>query len=123
MVTAVVGILNMFKDFGLSAASVQCSDITEDQLSALFWINILIGALLTVLTLGAAPFVASFYHEPRLVGVTAIVAAGFLFNAIGVQHSAILQRQMRFIVSSTIEIVSLVISTSVGIGMAFAGYG
>jgi len=122
MVTAVFGILNMFKDFGLSAASVQRSTISEEELSSLFWINVLIGALLSGLTLGAAPFVAAFYHEPRLAGVTAVVAAGFLFNALGVQHSAILQRQMRFTLSSSIDIFALVVSTSLGIGMALAGY-
>ena len=46
MVTAIVGVLNLFRDFGLSTASVQRAIITEEQLSTLFWINILVGAIL-----------------------------------------------------------------------------
>ena len=51
-----------------------------------------------------APAIASFYHEPRLVGVTTVLAAGFLFNAAGVQHSALLQRQMRFTALAVINV-------------------
>jgi len=41
MVTALTGVLNLFRDFGLSAATVQKVDINDDQVSTLFWINIL----------------------------------------------------------------------------------
>jgi hypothetical protein len=33
-------VLGLFRDFGLSAAAVQRRVITEEQISALFWINI-----------------------------------------------------------------------------------
>jgi PST family polysaccharide transporter len=70
-----------------------------------------------------APFVAHFYHEPRLVAVTAALATGFLFNAAGVQHSALLERQMRFTTLSVIDVVSLLTSVAVGIAMARHGFG
>lgn len=123
MVTAVIGIFNVFKDFGLSTATVQRQNVTQEESSTLFWINILVGVVLGIVALALGPFVAKFYHEPRLVGVTAVLATGFVFNAAGVQHSALLQRQMRFTTISMIDIVALVVSTSTGIGMALAGYG
>lgn len=123
MVTAIIGVLNLFRDFGLSTAAVQRSTVTEEQLSTLFWINILVGAALGLLSLAMAPAVSIFYGEPRLLAVTTVLAIGFLFNAAGVQHSAILQRQMRFTASAVIETVSLLISTIVGIAMALSGYG
>ena len=123
MVTAVIGVLNLFRDFGLSTASVQRQSITEEQLSTLFWINILVGTILTLLSVGVAPYVARFYHEPRLFWVTVVLALGFLVNAAGVQHGALLQREMRFTALSVIDILSLVISTVVGITMAHRGAG
>jgi len=123
MVTAVIGVLNLFKDFGLSTATVQRATVSDEQISTLFWVNMLVGALLAILSFAGAPFVAAFYHEPRLFAVTAVLALGFLFNAAGVQHSAILQRQMRFTALSVIDVVSLLASIAVGIGMAFKGYG
>src|SRR5271166_4829710 len=51
MVTAFTGVLTLFRDFGLSAASVQRATVTEEQISALFWINVLVGGILTIITL------------------------------------------------------------------------
>ena len=123
MVTALTGVLTWFRDFGLSAAAVQRSDITKDQHSTLFWINVLLGALLALVTLAAAPAIAAFYHEPRLVGVAAVLGTAFLFNAVGIQHSALLQRQMRFTAMAAISVASLTVGTAIAIGGAAIGYG
>jgi len=123
MVTAFTGVLTWFRDFGLSAAAVQRSDITRDQHSTLFWINVLLGVLLALLTLAAAPAIAAFYHEPRLAWVAAVLGTAFLFNAVGIQHSALLQRQMRFTAMAVIGVVSLMVGTAIAIGGAAIGYG
>ena len=123
MVTAFTGVLSWFRDFGLSAAAVQRADITEDQHSTLFWINVLFGALLAGVTLAAAPAIATFYHEPSLVWVTVVLGTAFLFNAVGIQHSALLQRQMRFTAMAVISLVSLMAGTAVAIAGAAIGYG
>src|SRR6185437_4378096 len=75
MVTAFTGVLTLLRDFGLSAAAIQRVTITEEQISTLFWINILVGALLGLLTVAMAPIIGAFYHEPRLVKVTDALAA------------------------------------------------
>src|SRR5438067_12193846 len=78
MVTAFTGVLNLFRDFGLSTATVQRDRVTDDQVSTLFWINILVGVVLAAVLTGAARFVAIFYHEPRLVWVSVILATSFI---------------------------------------------
>ena len=123
MVMAFTGVLTLFRDFGLSTATVQRVDVSNEQLSTLFWINILVGLVLTVLLSALAPVVVTFYREPRLFWVTIALSTGFLINAAGVQHSALLQRQMRFTALAVIQIIALVVSTAVGIGLALAGYG
>jgi O-antigen/teichoic acid export membrane protein len=123
MVTAFTGVLSLFRDFGLSAATIQHTTVTEVQASTLFWINTLAGAILAVIAAAFAPFVSTFYHEPRLFWVTIVVATGFLFNGAGVQHSALLQRQMRFTALAIIDVVALVVSSAIAVGAAMAGYG
>jgi PST family polysaccharide transporter len=123
MVTALIGVLNLFRDFGLSTATVQRKTVTDEQISTLFWINMLVGTVLAVISVAVAPFVAAFYHEPRLIGVTMAMAAGFLFNAAGVQHSALLQRQLRFTALAIIDCSSIFVGIAVAISMALAGYG
>jgi PST family polysaccharide transporter len=123
MVTAFTGVLILFRDFGLSAAAIQRPVVTEEQKSTLFWINVLFGAGLVLLTIAMAPFIAAFYHEPRLVGVASALACSFLLNAAGIQHGVLLQRQMRFTALAIVSIISLIVSTTIGIGGAMAGYG
>lgn len=123
MVTALTGVLLMLRDFGLSSATVQRVEVSHEQTSTLFWFNIILGAALTLVVMSMAPFIARFYHEPRLFWVAIAISTGFLFNAAGVQHSAQLQRQVRFTTLAMIDVISLVISSGIGIGMALAGFG
>ena len=123
MVTAFTGVLSLFRDFGLSSATIQHTTVTEVQASTLFWINTLVGAILAVIAAAFARFVSTFYHEPRLFWVTIVVATGFLFNGAGVQHSALLQRQMRFTALAIIDVVALVVSSAIAVGAAMAGCG
>lgn len=123
MVTAVTGVLSLFRDFGLSAASVQRGSVTHQQTSTLFWINVVVGAVLSAITAGVAPLVVLFYHESRLYWVTVALASGFIINAFGIQHAARLQREMRFTALSVIDTGSLIVSTAVGFVAARAGFG
>jgi O-antigen/teichoic acid export membrane protein len=123
MVTVVTGVFGLFKDAGLSVATVQRATITHEQVSTLFWINLAVGTVLGLATAAMAPVLVAFYHEPRLLWVSVIVATGFLFTGAGVQHSVLLQRQMRFVALSAIETLSLVAAIAAAIGLAAAGFG
>jgi PST family polysaccharide transporter len=123
MVLTVTGIYELFATAGLSAATVQRSTITDQQISTLFWVNIAVGAALALLCVVSAPLLVQFYHEPRLFWVTVVMGAGFLLNALGIQHSALLQRELRFVSITAIELCAQLASMSVGIGMALAGFG
>src|SRR6266566_8146940 len=77
MVTAVMGYLMVFKDAGLSTATVQREGITQAQVSNLFWINVFLsGAVALVLAVGA-PLVAWFYREPRLIAINLVLSSTF----------------------------------------------
>jgi len=123
MVTAFTGVLTLFRDFGLSSAAIQRQNVTEEQISTLFWINLLVGSLLAFASLALAPLIAGFYHERRLIGITAVLAFGFLFNAAGVQHSVLLQRDMRFTALAVINTAGLVVGSTLAIAAAYFGYG
>lgn len=122
MVTAFTGVLTLFRDFGLSSATIQRLEVSDEQISTLFWINALVGAALWLLLVAVSPLVAAFYREPRLLWVTSVLAIGFFFNAIGVQHSAMLQRQMRFTALAVIDFAALLCGVIVAIGMALYGF-
>ena len=123
MVMGVTAVLELFTTAGLSSAAVQRSIITEDQMSTLFWINILVGIILGLLCWSLAPLLVAFYHEPRLFWPTVAIGAAFVFSSAGVQQNALLQRQMRYVTLTAIEVIAQLTSVCVGVSLAFAGYG
>src|SRR5712691_7100105 len=115
MVTAVTAVYGKFTTAGLSSATVQVARITDQQISNLFWVNIVFGTVLGFLCVATAPVLARFYHEPRLFWVTIAIAPGFLFSAAGVQHLALLQRELRYVALTIIEALSQLAGIVVGI--------
>lgn len=123
MVVALTGFLGLFRDGGLSAATVQRDVINHDQTSTLFWINAAVGLLLSLMAAAAAPALVSFYREPRLLWAIIVSGLAFFFNGIAAQHQALLVRQLRFATVSGIEVLALAAGTVVGVVMAFQGMG
>ena len=82
MVAAVTAIAVGFADLGLTEATIQRKDITHNQVSTLFWINVGIGLLLTLLTAALAPVLAWFYKEPRLLDLTLVMSLTFLIGGL-----------------------------------------
>src|SRR3954452_21457060 len=58
MATAITGVFAVVKDAGLSTVTVQRADISNDQTSTLFWINMVVGLLLALVLLALAPALA-----------------------------------------------------------------
>jgi O-antigen/teichoic acid export membrane protein len=123
MVTTFTGFLALFRDVGLSMATVQHATVSHDRSSTLFWINVGGGAILAGLCCVAAPVLVWFFGEPRLFWVAVVTGVGFIFNGAAVQHRAMLQRAMRFQAMVSIDTVSLVFSLAIAIASALAGGG
>jgi O-antigen/teichoic acid export membrane protein len=121
MVVVVTGFLGLFRDAGLGMATIQRLEVTHEQTSTLFWINVAVGVVLAALCAASAPLLVAFYHEPRLYWVAVVLGATFMFNGLAAQHSALLQRGMRFVTQAKIDVLSLTVSSATGIVMALLG--
>lgn len=123
MVRAVTGFILLFRDLGLSAATVQKAEIDRAQVSTLFWINLAISLVLAVITIAIAPLIGRFYDEPRLVGMMTVLAGGYLFSGSSIQHRALIDRQMRYRTLAAIDITSQLVAVGVAIVLAALGAG
>jgi hypothetical protein len=122
MAIIVTGVYELFSA-SLSSATIQKDNVSDEQASTLFWINIAIGLVLGLLCFATAPLLVAFYHEPRLFWATGALGIGFLFSAAGVQHSGLLARQLRYPTLAVIDTVALLVSVIVSIGLAMTGVG
>jgi O-antigen/teichoic acid export membrane protein len=122
MMVVVTGFLGLFQDAGLAMATVQRLEVTHEQTSTLFWINVALGAVLAILCAALAPLLVAFYHEPRLYWVAVVSGAMFILNGLAAQHGALLRRGMRFVTQAKIGVVSLIAGSVTGIVMALLGF-
>jgi PST family polysaccharide transporter len=125
-----VGIIAIFTNFaflvsdlGFSAALIQRKDIGKHHLDAVFFLNIVIGLLLTALFICVSPLIAALYDEPSLKLLTSITALSFVIASLSNANIALLRRQMNFKHIAIIQTASLGGSGIASILLAFLGYG
>lgn len=123
MVTAIIGIGEILRDFGLSFAAIQAKTLSRKERDNLFWINAGVGALLSGLVFILAGPIAAFYHEPRLSPIVQVLSLTFVFSGLNTQYLASLARQQRFGRLAIVETAGPLVGLSVGIGFALLDFG
>jgi PST family polysaccharide transporter len=123
MVTALVMFAPILVDLGTTDASVQKAHITHQEISALFWLNVTIGTLLTILFAASSGLIGSFFGEPSLNGIALILSLTFVMTALPVQHYALMRRAMEFRRIAIIDLSANLISSIVSVTLALMGWG
>lgn len=123
MVVAIIGVGELFRDFGLSSASIQAATVTRGQRTNLFWVNAAIGAVLTAAVFGGAGVIALAFGQPDLVPIAHALAFTFLINGLGTQYRADLVRRMRFTAVAAADVIAPAVALAVAIATALAGWG
>ncbi len=123
MVTAITSFAGLFRDLGLSSATIQRDKLSQEQLSTLYWINVAAGGILTLIVSTGAPLVSLFYGRPELTWVTLALSARFFINGFSTQQSALLIRQMKFGRHAVATLSGGLSNLIIAIAFAYYGFG
>ena len=123
MILALTAAAELFRDLGLATVTIKEKNITHDQISALFWINVGVGVGLLLIFAGAAPAISWFYDDTRLLWVAGAISSTFLFGGLTIQHQALLRRNMKFTQLAAIQLISTGLSILISIILAWKGFG
>ena len=123
MIMVVIGFAQAFADMGISNAIIHRQDATRNQLSSLYWLNIIAGIIVFFVVCASAPLIIGFYHEPRLHNLLYLTAVIFLITPFGQQFQILLQKELRFNGLAKIEIATSIVNSAVAIVLAFSGFG
>lgn len=116
------GLIAVFKDLGLSMATVQRKQLTHEQVSNLFWLNVLFSLFLSLLVALGAPFIASFYGDDRLLPITIVSGFSLVIAGFTVQHQALLRRGMHFKTLAIVDFCSKLIGNAIGVVWAYLSH-
>ncbi|WP_022883456.1 lipopolysaccharide biosynthesis protein [Glaciibacter superstes] len=122
MVLTVVGIGEIFRDFGLSSAAIQAPTLSRGQRDNLFWLNAGIGLVLSLIVFLSAPLIALLYGESELVPLTQLLSITFVINGLTTQYRADRNRTMKFTVLAVSDIAAAVIGLGCAVAAAVAGW-
>lgn len=118
-----LGVSQTFIDSGFGTALIRKIDRTDTDFSTVFYFNTVVAVLFYLSLFFAAPAIADFYNIELLVPVTRIVALTLPIGALSGIHNAKLSIAIDFKSRAKISIVSSLLTGSVGLWMAYSGYG
>lgn len=123
MVTAVIGLADLVRDFGLSSAAIQSKTLSIDERTNLFWANLGFGAASTVVIVACAPLIEKVYDQPGLIPIVFGLSWVFLLSGANTQFRADLTRSMRYGKIAQADIFSQVAGIIVAVTMALLRFG
>ena len=121
MLTIFTLIANSLQDSGFVTALTNKRNATHHDYNAVFWFNISVSLFLYLLFFCCAPLIADFFHEPILTPLSRYFFISFFIASFSIVPRAILFRQMKQRELAIMAIISLLVSGTVGIVMAYNG--
>lgn len=120
---AVVGVAELLRDFGLSAAAIQAESLTDDEQANLFWVSVVLGLTLMSLVVALAYPLQFMIGIEGLGAVTVGLAGVFFLNALQTQFQARLTRAHRFGAVAASDVCGQLLGFIVAVLLAVNGAG
>lgn len=120
----VVSIFSYFISSGLFSSIIQRENVDNNHLSSVFYFNIAVAAVLTVLVLVVAPYISVYFNAPKIfVFVLQALSSVFIISAFTQVQEAIIRKEMNFKILAQGSVLSTLISGSIGVVLAWQEYG
>lgn len=119
----VIAFTDIFADLGITVGIIHKQDITQEEYSSLFWMNLMFSSVLFIFVCLVSPLVADFYHEPELKTIIPILAIQILLHAFGKIFQTIKSKNLEFDFLSKVSIISSTIGFLSSIVFAWMGWG
>lgn len=116
-------LLATFNDLSFGAALVQRSEISEADRSTAFWSTVAVGVLLTVIGVAGSGAVASFFHQPRVGPLFAVLSITFTLTGLTATQVSLLNRDLAYRSLQIREMVAVVAGAVAALAVASAGLG
>lgn len=108
---------------GFATSLIQRKDADNLDFSSVLWIMLALAGIFYTALFFAAPALAAVYKDPLFVPALRVVALSLFFGAFNSVQGAIIQRKLEFRKFCMATLGATLISGTVGIYMAYSGFG
>ncbi|MEH6649465.1 MAG: MOP flippase family protein [Motiliproteus sp.] len=123
MVAVVLGFSSILSDMGVSSAYVQRQYVTERERSSLFWLNVILSGVLTLLLVTLSPVVANWFSDERLTPLLMLSSSIFIISALGQQVRINAEKALNFRPLVVLEVGASLLGFAAAVITAVAGWG
>ncbi len=118
-----ISVANVIIQSGFQTSLIQKRDINDEDLSSVFWIGLLLSALIYGLLFVTAPATAVFFEDAAISSMLRVLALILFFGSVISVETAIVARELNFKAQCAATMIADTISGAVGIAFAFRGAG
>jgi O-antigen/teichoic acid export membrane protein len=123
LATIVINLALLFRDMGSSAAIIQAKVLTPTLSATVHWANVALGLSIGVVVAISGPLMSAVFHEPALAKILFLLAFVFPIGSFSIVHQALLERESRFRLVVTAEIIAALMGLILAILAALLGAG
>lgn len=123
MLSIFIAIAQTFVDAGFSDALIQKKDRTEVDFSTVFYFNIVISLIVYCILFWIAPFISSFYDEPRLEIICKFTGFGIIISSFSIVQRTKLAIALNYKLQTKISFIAAFFSGIISVMLAWNGYG
>jgi O-antigen/teichoic acid export membrane protein len=125
MTTIIITISAVISDGGggIGLAIIQKKELSDDDCSTAFWLNMGISLGMYGIMFLIAPLVSAFYNEPSLTLLLQVAGFRVVLAGLTTCHISLLEKKMAFRKASLVQLPSFVLGAALAIWMAWSGYG
>jgi len=123
MIAVLIGVAQIFADIGLAGALVQRRHLLPVHYSSVFYFNIAVASLLSAVLFFSAPYVGAFYDNDELTPIAQLMSVVFILNSMYSVQNAKLRKELNYKLLSKISFVTAFFSGTIGVTLAFSGFG
>ena len=109
------------QDSGFRTALTNLKNPTPRDYNSVFWFNIIVAATLYLALFLAAPLIGDYYHTPRVVPLCRYAFLSIVIASFGTAQSAFLFKNLKAKQQAAAGGIAVIVSSTVGVAMAFAG--
>lgn len=108
---------------GFREALIRLEKVTQEDYATAFYANLLLGFIAYSILFISAPFIATFYEEPRLIDLIRAASLTVIITSFQVIQIASLSRKLNFKAQLKASLPASIISGAIAVYMAYIGLG
>lgn len=123
ILTIFITIFEVVIDGGFINALIRKQNAQEIDYSTVFWTNLALSIVMAGILYLSAGLIARFFEREELTALMRVMCIIVIINALALVQKARLTKALDFKTQTKVTIISAILSGTIGVWMAYAGYG